>query len=122
MKYSSAKQHPLNTPYYKTWDGVYMLGGDEMWRVCNPYGHFLSMPIKVIFQHDNKYTNEIHFFGKLEALEFLNHLDKRFPSPELINHYISFYKHQEKDKEDRFWCPCSLGKPFYPDKDCQCGG
>lgn len=32
-------------------------------------------------------------------------------------------EHHKLAQNDKFhFCPCLLGKPFYPDNDCQCGG
>lgn len=114
MKKSSDKEHPLNIPHYTTLDGVLMLGGDVMWEVCNSSGEFLSMPIKIYFNHEMRHSTKIHFFSKEEALKFLNHLDKKFPDIKLLNHFISFHKPS--------YCPCELGIPFYPTNTCECGG
>lgn len=140
MYSSDNKTHPVDCICYTTWDGIIMLEGDIMWRVCNSKIQFFEKPEKVVFHHRTGYNmlplnpelmeqkikfdlmkspfdkNHIHFFDKKYAKEFLKNLNKILPSPKLINHYINFYK------KDKFWCPCQLGVPFYPDKNCQCGG
>lgn len=125
MKSSENKQHPIGVPIYTTFDGVEMMEGDIMWRVCNSYGEWDGdEPDKVRFMHSNGYNGgdiykpsyprtHIHFFDYNKAVDYLKRF-KSFPTIQELNHFISFYKPD--------YCPCELGKPFYPDDNCQCGG
>lgn len=120
----SADGSLLFAPCYITRDRHYMKEGEIMWRVCNSEGNWKGEPAKVIFctetgYNDNDYykypyhKNHIHFYSKEKAEDYLTRFNS-VPSVEELNFFIEFYKPN--------YCPCVLGKPFYPCDTCACGG